>query len=65
MVSEIDPLLRLQNVLSLIPISRSAWYAGVKSGIYPSPVKIGPRIAAWRQSDVQKVLNQLVAKEVA
>lgn len=26
---------------ALIPVSRSSWLAGVKSGIYPQPVRLG------------------------
>ena len=36
-------------VPALIPVSRSTWWAGVKSGRYPRPVKLGPRITAWLQ----------------
>lgn len=36
----------------LFPIGRSTWWAGVKSGRYPKPVKLGPRITAWRVEDV-------------
>lgn len=37
----------------IIPISKSTWWAGVKSGHYPSPVKLGPRITAWRVEDIR------------
>jgi len=29
-------------------MSKSTWWAGVKSGRYPKPVKLGPRITSWR-----------------
>lgn len=45
-------LLRLPQVLEIIPISRSSWWAGVKSGKYPQPVKIGPRMTCWRLRDI-------------
>jgi prophage regulatory protein len=35
-----------------IPVSKSTWWAGVKSGKFPQPVKLGPRITAWRLSDI-------------
>jgi prophage regulatory protein len=41
----------------LIPISRSKWWAGVKQGIYPKPVKLGQRITAWRLSEVEELLQ--------
>lgn len=37
----------------IIPISKSTWWAGVKSGHYPPPVKLGPRITAWRVEDIR------------
>jgi len=35
-----------------IPVSKSTWWAGVKSGRFPQSVKLGPRITAWRLSDI-------------
>jgi predicted DNA-binding transcriptional regulator AlpA len=54
-----NSLLRLPQVLALIPISRSAWWAGCKSGRFPKPVKIGPRTSAWRGSDILAVLEKI------
>lgn len=50
-----ESFLRLNEVLRRIPISRAAWYAGVKAGRYPAQVKIGLRAAAWRVSDIDKL----------
>ena len=41
-----------------IPVSRSTWWAGVKTGRYPAPVKLGPRITAWRVSDIRKLIDE-------
>ena len=32
--------------------SRSTIYAWVRLGLFPKPVKIGPRAVGWRKSDV-------------
>ena len=56
-----NALLRLPQVLALIPVSRSAWWAGCKSGRYPKPVKLGPRTTAWRASDIAALLEKLTA----
>jgi len=40
-----------------IPVSKSTWWAGVKSGRYPQPVKLGPRITAWRVEDIQALIK--------
>jgi prophage regulatory protein len=45
-------LLRLRAVLEIIPVSKSSWWAGIKSGRYPQPVKLGPKITAWRADDI-------------
>lgn len=42
---------RIQQILDVFPVSRSAWWAGVKSGKYPKPVKLGPNTTAWRAED--------------
>ncbi|HXO68796.1 MAG TPA: AlpA family phage regulatory protein [Bradyrhizobium sp.] len=41
----------------LVPVSRSTWWAGVKSGRFPAPVKLGPRITAWHYRDIEKLLS--------
>lgn len=50
-------LLRLKQVLAIVPVSRSAWYAGVKSGLYPLPVRLGPRAVAWREQDILRIVD--------
>jgi prophage regulatory protein len=48
-------LVRLSAILAPrgpIPVSRSTWWAGVKAGRFPRPVKLGPRITAWRVDDI-------------
>jgi predicted DNA-binding transcriptional regulator AlpA len=51
--------LRLSQVLALIPVSKSTWWAGCKSGRFPKPVKLGPRTSAWRAGDIAELLKQL------
>jgi len=58
-------LLRLPQVLELIPISASGWWAGVKSGRFPKPIKLGPRTTVWRASDIAALLKELSDKEAA
>jgi prophage regulatory protein len=53
--------LRLTSILAPrgpIPVSKSTWWAGVKSGRYPKPLKLGPRITAWRVEDVRTLIEQ-------
>lgn len=43
----------------IIPISRSSWWAGVKSGRFPKPVKLGPRTTAWRVDDIRALIDRV------
>ena len=47
------------NTLALIPVSRTTWWRGVKSGIYPKGVKISARRTAYRAEDIQSLINSL------
>jgi predicted DNA-binding transcriptional regulator AlpA len=49
--------LRLRQVLEIFPISKSAWWAGVKDGRYPAPVKLSARVSAWRVSDIKTLIE--------
>jgi prophage regulatory protein len=42
----------------IYPVSKSTWWAGVKSGRFPKPVKLGPRITAWRIEDILELIRQ-------
>ena len=44
---------------ALIPVKKSSWWAGVKSGRYPQPVRtLGLRITAWRVEDIRALIEQ-------
>jgi prophage regulatory protein len=49
--------IRLKEVLRLIPICKSTWWEGVKSGRFPTPVKISPHITAWRVEDIRLFID--------
>ncbi|QLQ01732.1 MAG: AlpA family phage regulatory protein [Thiobacillus sp.] len=42
---------------AIIPVKKTTWWNGVKSGIYPKPVKLSPRVTAWRVEDIRKFIN--------
>jgi prophage regulatory protein len=41
-----------------IPVSKSTWWAGVKTGRFPKPVKLGPRITAWRVEHIRALIEK-------
>ena len=56
---------RLPQILAVIPICRSAWYAGVRSGRYPRSVRLGTRTTAWKVDAIRQLLDRLGNEEVA
>lgn len=51
---------RLPQILAHIPVGRSTWWANVKSGKFPAPVKLlGARITAWRAEDIHALIASL------
>lgn len=53
---------RLPTILKVIPVSKSTWWNGVKTGHYPKQVKLSSRASAWRVEDIQKLINDLGTK---
>ncbi|KRS12064.1 helix-turn-helix transcriptional regulator [Roseovarius indicus] len=52
-------LLRVQEIIAPngpIPVGKSTWWEGVKSGRFPQPIKLGPRITVWREEDIESLL---------
>ena len=50
-----DPLLPLSEVLRLIGVAPSTWWAGIASGKFPPPVKYVRRYLATESSVVCKI----------
>lgn len=55
---------RKEGIPAIIPISRTSWWNGVKSGIYPQPIKLSARTTVWRAEDIRAFLETL-GKEAA
>lgn len=41
----------------LVPVSKSTWWAGVRDGRFPKPVKLGPRITVWRVEKIRELIE--------
>jgi len=41
----------------IIPIKKTTWWAGVKSGRYPKPIKLSPRVTVWRVEDIRRLIE--------
>jgi prophage regulatory protein len=53
--------IRLKNIIAPygpIPVSKSTWWAGVKSRRFPQPVKLGSKITVWRVEDIRALIER-------
>ncbi len=47
---------RRKGISPIIPVSKSSWWAGVKAGKYPKPVKLSARCTCWRVEDIRALI---------
>jgi prophage regulatory protein len=48
---------------AIIPVGKSTWWNGVRSGRYPEPVRtLGRRITAWRVEDIRALVRLLAER---
>ncbi|QPK63528.1 AlpA family phage regulatory protein [Methylomonas sp. LL1] len=50
---------RKRGIEPLLPVGRSTFLAGVKSGKYPKAVKLGKRTTAWKKADILALLESM------
>jgi predicted DNA-binding transcriptional regulator AlpA len=50
-------------IAPLVPVSKSAWWAGIRSGRFPPGVKILPGVTAWNWRDIHQLLENLQAEQ--
>ena len=53
---------RLPQILAIFPIGKSTWWEGCRTGRFPKPVKLGPRITVWRAEDIAAMMQRLGAQ---
>jgi prophage regulatory protein len=56
-------LLRIKQVLKFIPVSRSSFWAGVKSGRYPKPFKLSERTTVWTAESIRAIIEGVSAHD--
>ena len=50
---------RSQLIPAIFPFSSATLWRKVKAGTFPQPVKLGPRITAWRVDDIRELIERL------
>jgi len=52
-------LVSLEEILAVVPVSKSTWKRGVRSGIYPQAKQIGMKRVAWLESEIIDFIKSL------
>ena len=47
---------RIKTILAVVPVCKNTWWNGVRTGRFPKPIKLGPRITAWRAEDIRALI---------
>ena len=57
-----EGFVRLAQILAHIPVGKSTWWAGCKTGRFPKPVKLGPRTTVWKVEEIRALIRQTEAQ---
>lgn len=58
--SEKSPFLSNQQVLEIVPVSKSTLYLMIADNEFPAPIKLGKRSAVWSK----KAVNEWIAEKL-
>jgi len=54
-----DRILRLPEALALTGHSKTPFYAKVKAGLIPKPVRLGAKAVGWRRNELLEYVRAL------
>ena len=57
-------LLTMNQVIDRVPISKPTVYAYIKAGIFPAPIRIGPKSIRFLTDEIDAWLVNLTAERV-
>ena len=43
---------------AIIPVSKSTWWQGCSSGLYPKPIKLSPRVTVWSIESIRELIKK-------
>ena len=61
-----DRLIRVNSIVGkngILPISKATFWASVKSGRFPKPIKLGPNITCFKLSEIEALVENGFNKE--
>lgn len=52
-----DRLIKDRECCELLGISRTSWWVGVRTGLYPEQTRLGERTSRWKLSEVMSIVE--------
>ena len=59
-----DDYARLDQVLDAYPVGESSWWRGIAEGRYPEPVKLSPKVSAWKVGKIRALMASCEADDL-
>ena len=53
----VDKLIRVTDIMTKTALAKSTVWLWVSHGVFPQPIKLSPRVSVWRESDIQKFVE--------
>jgi predicted DNA-binding transcriptional regulator AlpA len=50
-------------IVPIIPVSKSTWYEGVRTGRYPKPFKHGQKVSLYRWAQISELCESIEEQE--
>ena len=50
---------RLPQVLHVLGIGKTTFWEGIKTGRFPAPIKLGPRMSVWKVEDIRNLISRI------
>lgn len=61
-----EGFIRLPQVLSVFPVSKTRWYRGMRLGLYPKPIKLGgSKSVGWDVAAIRELIQRVSAGQGA
>lgn len=51
--------LRINQILSLVPVGKSTWWRWCANGRAPKPIKLGAKTTVWKAEEISAFIAQL------
>jgi prophage regulatory protein len=55
---EANTLIRIKDLIKIIPISRASIWRLSRAGKFPRPIRLAVRTTAWRKSEIEAWLRE-------